>query len=225
MATKARTLGILGGLAAITLTAAIGVLWPLPEKPSAASTQAEAHAKTHLVGSTSSAQRESRPAPPPVGIERAQTERRQRLVIEEKRRQLRDAFARRDAHPAADEHDRVPPMRAVPAAHGLEKDHIRGVVRELVPVMRDCYDSELEDDDAFEARVVTQFTILADEDIGGVVDEASVNFDESDFSSDDDEVRSRFSQCISESMYTMEFDPLEGQTEVRVTYPFVFSPA
>lgn len=143
-----------------------------------------------------------------------------RRQLDEKRRQIRAALAARKHETPQSE-----TTTGLRAPQGeLGKEHIQEVFRELVPVIRDCYNSELVEDENFSAHIVTKFTILGDEDVGGLVDEVSFDEEESVFSSEDTAAKTRFTECITQSMYVMEFDPPEGGGMVEVSYPVTFAP-
>jgi hypothetical protein len=62
-----------------------------------------------------------------------------------------------------------------------------------------------------------QFGIAGDEEVGGVVDEASI--DPSSTLTHPD-----LGECMRESMMSLTFPAPEGGGRVAVTYPFEFSP-
>jgi hypothetical protein len=209
-------LGILGALSAIWWF--LGPVEPVVDTRAAAPSPEQPAAMNHEPTTQSLVARTPSSAGP------SSRDAQRRRILDVKRQQIREALAARDADPAQPAKDPSAPSKAN-VGGPMSKEHIRTVVRELIPVIRDCYNTELEDDEEFSARVVTQFTILGDEDIGGVVDDASIDVENSEFSNEDPVAQARFSECIYESMYTMEFDPPEGGGRVQVTYPFSFAPA
>ena len=100
----------------------------------------------------------------------------------------------------------------------LDKDYIRERVREdLVPLAIECYNSVLEVDPEFGGRLVLEFDILGDEDVGGIVDDVQPG-------AGTDPMPPDFVECMSESMMTVTMPPPEGGGRVHVTYPLLFEP-
>ncbi len=98
----------------------------------------------------------------------------------------------------------------------------RAVIQEIVSEKfigpaRECYDRVLADDPGFHGKVSLQFTILGEDELGGVVDEVTLA-DETDVNA------ISFTDCLREAMYEIRFDSPEGGGVVTVTYPFNFAP-
>lgn len=104
-----------------------------------------------------------------------------------------------------------------PVPGTLDKDYIRTRIQDdLVPIAKECYESALEDQPELGGKVVMKFSIVGDESVGGVVDEANVD-PTSDITHPD------LLECMRESMLSLSFPPPEGGGTVSVTYPFVFA--
>lgn len=100
----------------------------------------------------------------------------------------------------------------------LPKEYIRERVREdLVPLALECYTSALEDDEELAGRLVFQFRIVGEPDVGGIVDDAQI-------APESDIQHAELQECMRESLMSMSFDPPENGGAVDVTYPFEFSP-
>lgn len=122
------------------------------------------------------------------------------------------------AEPEPEHEDAADELPEASVAPGLSKDYIRERIREdLLPLARDCYNSELEDDPEFGGRLTLSFRVMGDESVGGVVDGVTIGEDSTIADPD-------FVECMSESMMTVVFDPPEGGGEVHITYPFIFEP-
>ncbi|MEI8254632.1 MAG: AgmX/PglI C-terminal domain-containing protein [Deltaproteobacteria bacterium] len=108
-----------------------------------------------------------------------------------------------------------------PAPGHLDPEYIRSLVRdEFVPMARVCYDQQLERTPDAGGRVTLAFTILADEQAGGIVDD--VTLDDRDAGTDVwDET---FRTCMRETMHAMVFRAPTGGGRVTVRYPFVLQP-
>ncbi len=120
---------------------------------------------------------------------------------------------------------RVPEKRAQAAAAQtageapgtLPRDYIQERVREIVPLVRECYELGLEEEPSLAGRMVARFTIVGDPDIGGIVEEVTLG-EESDLESPVVE------ECVRETMYTLELAAPEEGGRVVVNYPFQFRP-
>ena len=101
----------------------------------------------------------------------------------------------------------------------LDPQYVREAVREqLVPVAQDCYNTVLTKQDAEAGgELIMKFTIVAVEEIGGVVEEAEID----EASTLDNEF---MRECIRESLMAVTFEPPTDGGRVEVTYPINFSP-
>jgi hypothetical protein len=111
------------------------------------------------------------------------------------------------------------PRPALPDEPDLDKDYIRAQVRELIPLLSECYEKELEHDPKLAGSVVVNFTIEGAPDVGGLVSESSIDADKSTISN------AAVRECIQETMYGLEIAAPAGGGKVEVNYPFVFRPA
>jgi hypothetical protein len=101
----------------------------------------------------------------------------------------------------------------------VDPDYLRERIREdFVPMARACYEQLLGRRPNASGRALTEFVILGDERLGGVVDEVSVQ------SGDGGLADEGFATCLRESMYTVAFRPPPGRGSLRVRYPFIFMP-
>ena len=100
----------------------------------------------------------------------------------------------------------------------LPKEYLRRRVREdLIPLAQECYDSALEDDESLAGKLVFQFRIVGEPDVGGIVEDAQL-------APESDIQHAELVECMSESLMSMSFDPPENGGVMDVTYPFEFSP-
>lgn len=176
-----------------------------PAQPSLAELAAPTEASYMAV--PSEAPDPPKPALPPALEQQRDTSTRMRS-------ELRESLGTKDGTPSSRPRD-----GAAVEPPALDKDYIRDRIREdLVPVAVDCYESVLADQPEAGGKIVMRFAILGDPDVGGVVDEASVDPLQSDFDS------AFLRDCMTESLMAVHFDaPPEGG-RVEVTYPFVFEP-
>lgn len=111
------------------------------------------------------------------------------------------------------------PAPALPANGDLDKQYVRAAVRELIPMLSECYEEGLERDPALQGTIIVDFTIEGEPGVGGVVGESAVDAKESTL------VDSQVRECIQETMHSLQIDPPTAGGVVRVRYPFEFRPA
>lgn len=91
-------------------------------------------------------------------------------------------------------------------------------MQEIKDLVRGCYEDALRAEPDLEGRLVVEFVIGAEPDVGGIVEESHI--DETS-----PLARSRaLSECVSESMYALELRAPDGGGRVTVRYPFEFRP-
>ncbi len=130
--------------------------------------------------------------------------------------QIRAAQQRRSTAASA---STATPAPELPADPTVAKEYIRAAVRELVPLLAECYEAGLERDPTLAGTLVVEFTIEGEPDVGGVIGASTVDPAKSTIA--DPQVR----ECIQETMFALEIDPPAGGGVTRVTYPFEFRPA
>lgn len=117
----------------------------------------------------------------------------------------------------------VPPEEDAERLGRLDPQYIRDAIRDLQPLLRECYELALEDArssgrETLEGRLVTRFVIGGEPDVGGVIEESSV-MDESDLR------HPLLEECFTETLFTVELPAPEEGGRVTVHYPFVFRAA
>ncbi len=98
----------------------------------------------------------------------------------------------------------------------LDPAYIREAVRELQPLIAECYELALEEDDTLAGRLVLEFDIEGEPEVGGVVEDSAIG-DESTLT------HPTLDECVRETIYTLELPAPEGGGMVHVRYPFTFS--
>lgn len=118
------------------------------------------------------------------------------------------------------------PLRAPlpPRPGNLDARYIRDRIRDdFIPMARACYDALLVRRPGVEGRVAMEFDIVADVNLGGVVEEA--RFLDDDAGVPDAGVREgEFLTCMRESMLTVAFLRPGENGRIRVRYPFTLRP-
>jgi hypothetical protein len=142
--------------------------------------------------------------------------RRDRARSDAMRRQIRDRRAAASAASRSGKAGSAGDADDTPPPGTLDKDYIRDRIREdLLPIAQECYESALEDDPKLAGNLVMKFSIVGDESVGGVVDDAKVD--------ETSEIKHPgLVECMTESMLSLGFAPPENGGTVEVTYPFVF---
>lgn len=102
------------------------------------------------------------------------------------------------------------------AAGTLDKDYIRGRVKEILPLLTECYTATLRDHPNAAGRMVVKFSIVAEESVGGLIESSEV--------AEESTLREpQMVECVRETMYAMRMAAPRGGGRVSVTYPFVFA--
>jgi hypothetical protein len=105
-----------------------------------------------------------------------------------------------------------------PSPVALDRDYIRSRIRsDFVPLASQCYESLLATQPTARGKAVFSFTIVGDEDVGGIVEAAELI--EGTTLTDPE-----FATCIRESLLSVTFAPPARGGWVTVTYPLDFSP-
>ena len=110
------------------------------------------------------------------------------------------------------------PAGARGPSRNLTKEYIQQrVLQDFIPLARSCYEAALAEKPDLRGKLVIDFMIVGDTEIGGIVEQAKFNH-----ASDIHDPG--FETCMRESMLSMVFSPPENDGWVTVTYPIEFSP-
>jgi hypothetical protein len=101
----------------------------------------------------------------------------------------------------------------------LDKDYVQEQMRELLPLIKECFENALVRLPNLSGKIVVDFTIVGDPNVGGLVGDSEVVDAKSTIA--DAELR----ECIQETMYAAKFPPPEEGGEVHIQYPFVLKAA
>ena len=101
----------------------------------------------------------------------------------------------------------------------ISKDYIRASVREIVPLLTECYETALEKNPALAGNLVVDFTIEGEDDLGGVIGSSTILEDGSDIAD------AGMRECVQETMYAVKIDAPPDGGVVHVHYPFAFRSA
>lgn len=101
---------------------------------------------------------------------------------------------------------------------GMDPAYIQSVVRsDLWPMVGKCYEELLARVPAAKGRLELSYTILGEEDVGGLVDEVEVKAEGS-------VVDEELATCVKESTLSIAFRPPANGGKVTVVYPIVLAP-
>lgn len=102
----------------------------------------------------------------------------------------------------------------------LSKESIKDAVAAVIDDVKACYDEQLKLSPELGGKIIVDFTINAEEGVGGVVDSVEVN------NESDEPMRQaeQLTECIVDTIYTLELPEPKGGGTVDVSYPMVMSP-
>lgn len=99
------------------------------------------------------------------------------------------------------------------------KEEIRKQATEtLIPLVRDCYQEVLNHNPTLAGKIILRFTISGEPELGGLVETASVDEEQSTLKD------SSMIECTRESSYALRFPPPRNGGSVSVELPIIFRP-
>ncbi|MFH1807741.1 MAG: AgmX/PglI C-terminal domain-containing protein [Pseudomonadota bacterium] len=108
-------------------------------------------------------------------------------------------------------------VTASEAAPGsLSKEYIQAQVREIVPLVKECYEQALETQPGLSTTLKVRFTIEGDPELGGVISSSDI------LDIDGGVAPGSLGECVRETMYALRLKAPEGGGKVTVHYPFRF---
>ncbi len=102
-----------------------------------------------------------------------------------------------------------------PVQGSLSREYIQESIREILPLLKECFEVALMETPGLSGKIKVRFTIIADEEYGGLIEDSQVL--------DDTELAANqtINECFRETMYTLKIKAPTGGGRVTVTYPFV----
>jgi len=101
----------------------------------------------------------------------------------------------------------------------IKPEYVREAIREqLMPIALECYNTALRQNPELGGQITVKFTIIGEDEIGGVVESAEIDDEETTLDSE------FLRECMRESVMAVTFDPPPNSGRVDVTYPFMFEP-
>lgn len=159
------------------------------------------------------------PAPPTTARKKLDPAARAQLA-----NAIRTARTRRLAslpHPTPQAHTSSAPVSGASLTGSDDVDQDRAVIRasmqEILPLVRECYESALERTPTLAGTLVVKFTIEGEPEVGGLIGDSTIDPETSTLLDADTH------ECVRESMYALELPAPTAGGVVNVTYPFTFS--
>jgi len=100
----------------------------------------------------------------------------------------------------------------------LDREYIQEAIRDMQPLIQECYELARHEDPSLEGRLLVEFVVGGEPDVGGIIEEAGI-----DASSAVESLLLR--DCVRETVYTLELPAPAGGGQMTVRYPFQFSSA
>jgi hypothetical protein len=118
------------------------------------------------------------------------------------------------------EAQQVAPNKGVPAVapQKLDADYIRGRIKDLIPLVEECYELGLREQPKLEGKLVLKFDIVGEPKLGGVVE--SIEYVRQN---DAGILNQTLEDCLKATVETQTFAAPEKGGKTTVTYPFVFA--
>lgn len=104
---------------------------------------------------------------------------------------------------------------ARPATRKLDLDYVSRQLKEIMPMMRQCYQNELALNKQAKGDLEVQFTLIADAELGGLVEEAKIIGGTISH-------KGGLAECVRETTYAVRLAAPEAGGRVTVRYPIKF---
>lgn len=137
------------------------------------------------------------------------------------RRRQRDELARRVAQARAEREAHRPADDAADAgAPTLDKNYINGRVRDIVPLIRECYDLARRHRPDLAGKVKLRFAVAGEPGVGGVVENAAIvrNRD-----GGVDAAEAALDECVTATVESLSFPAPPAGGRIEVVIPMVFT--
>lgn len=153
--------------------------------------------------------------------EASRAELREAIARARATRELRDRVARAGAAGGAGAASASAPEREVPPpAPAMDPDEIRTSVREVIPMLAECYTMAPPAVHAGGAggELTVEMTVSGEPDVGTVIEDATLSEGDAHLLADAD-----FTECLRQTLLSVEMPPLSAGGSVVIRYPFAFA--
>lgn len=168
-------------------------------------------AGSSAAATTGSATSPSAKPTPVAKVGRVSPEERKRLAD-----QIAKARANRGPSTSSGGASGPPPRLPDDGDATIVRTTMKAAMKEIIPYLADCYD-KAGDKVPAEIKVVADMTLTGDPDIGTIIDTNGIT------DGDGKPLEPGFDACLKDAFVSLEMPPLSEGSEVKVTYPFVFS--
>jgi hypothetical protein len=97
------------------------------------------------------------------------------------------------------------------------KVEIRAAMREVIPILAECYQAEMDNMADEQTRIVAELTLTGDPDVGTLVDAHQI------FDDKQKPLATKFDDCLRTTFQLIALPPLAEGDRVEVRYPFLFA--
>lgn len=106
--------------------------------------------------------------------------------------------------------------QAPPAGPALSKEYIRKQIQEVRPLVAECYENAYPSGSRPSGDLMLHFTLEGEPGVGGIVSASAV-------AGGSLAGNPELSRCVTETLYTLAFEPPAAGGRVEVHYPFHFA--
>lgn len=208
-------------IAVVVVVASLLFLWMkrdgsrAPAQPDSATSAATATSAAKPAGRVPSAAAPPAAAkrrPLPSGVRRLKAaEDRQRLL--RAIRAARHARAEKTGQPTDRRGDRP---QLPPVTGSLDKHYIKSVIHGAIGLLKECYTLARDSAPRAAGKVVVEFVISGEPDVGGLVENAKITSDNAL------STNPTMAECVTQTMLSLEYPAPSGGGKVTVRYPFIF---
>ena len=96
-------------------------------------------------------------------------------------------------------------------------EYVREPYMQIRPLLKECYRKHIEDVAEVSGSITMVFTIISDEEYGGLIESSAV-VGESEIA-----ISKGLNECLRESMYAMKLPALSGVKKIKIEMPMTFA--
>ncbi len=145
----------------------------------------------------------------------SEAEREAARVVHEAIRQARER-ARHAPTPAPGATGATASANAPGEATALDRDYVRAAMREVLPLLSECYMLALAEQPGLAGELVADFTIEGEPEVGGVIADVTIA-PESGLDN------ATMNECVRETVYTLQLPAPQAGGTLSVRYPVRFA--
>ena len=146
----------------------------------------------------------------PKGARRMTQDERAKLI-----ETIRESYRKRTAPSSGSTPSGPPP--ALPEIP-IDNEYIFSAVRELMPMLKECYEEGLERDPKLQGNIAVELTIEGEPGVGAVIGESKIIDAKTDLKD------AAVQECIAETMHALQISPPANGGTIRVINQFSFAP-